>query len=210
MKPHPLLPPLILFIALVAPAHAAKTYCCSDERGKNVCGDVMPNECYGRAYREVGPSGKILRQVDAPLTAEQLAKRDAEAARKKEAEIAAAAEKRKNDALLSAYGNEKDIDFMRDRALADLAAGAKEAQTKYDDAVKRKQKLAAELEFYQKKPVPANLKEQIRVNDVEIKMQQLAIEAKKKEMDQVRAKFDEEKQRFVELKKAGKGSAPRP
>lgn len=202
--------PVLLFIALVAPAtlpaYAGSTYCCTDDRGKNVCGDVLPNECYGRAYREVGSNGAVLRHIDAPLTAKQREQRDADAARKKADEIIAKEEQRKNDALLNTYASEKDIDFMLDRALADMSAGAKEAQAKYDEAIKRKQRLDGELEFYKKKPAPDSLKEQIKINDVEIKTQQLAIETKKKEMDQVRVKFAEEKRRYIELKQGRKGA----
>ncbi len=206
-------PPLfltLLFVALAAPAslpaHAGKSYCCTDERGKALCGDVLPTECFGRAYREVGSNGAVLKHIEAPLTAKQKEQRDADASRKKEEELLAKEEKRKNDALLNTYANEKDIDFMLDRALADLSANAKEAQTKYDEAIKRKQKLDGELEFYKKTPVPVGLKEQIKVNDLEIKTQQLAIEAKKKEMEQVRAKFAEEKRRYIELKQGHKST----
>ena len=39
----------------VAPgaAHAGKTLCCVNAQGRNICGDILPQECYGRAYREV-------------------------------------------------------------------------------------------------------------------------------------------------------------
>ena len=189
----------LLFVALTAPAslpaHAGKTYCCTDDRGKNQCGDVLPSECFGRAYREVGANGSVLKQYEAPLTAKQ-----------KEEELLAKEEKRKNDALLNTYSSEKDIDFMLQRALTDLAAGTKEAKLKYDEAIKRKQKLDAELEFYKKKPVPDTLKEQIKVNDIEIRTQQLALDAKKKEEDQVRAKFEDDRKRYLELKQGRPGN----
>ena len=68
------LPALLVALALVAGAPlaqaAGKLYCCNDASGKQVCGDLMPQECYGRAYREVGDSGRTVRNVEAPLTAD--------------------------------------------------------------------------------------------------------------------------------------------
>lgn len=208
--PRSLFAPFLLFIAFsavgVLPAHAGKTYCCSDDQGRRLCGDMVPNECYGRAYFEVGPNGSILKRIEAPLTAQQREQRDAEAARKKEQELAAKEEKRRNDALLNAYASEKDIDFMLQRALADLAVGTKEIQVKYDEAVKRKQKLDGELEFYKKKPVPQSLKDQIKSSEAEIKTQQIALEARKKEEDKVKLKFEEDRKRYLELTQGRKGT----
>ena len=198
---------LLLMTALVPSAAAAKSYCCSDERGRQVCGDSLPRECYGRAYREVSERGTTLRQVEAPMTADQQAKRDAELAIKKKQEQAALEEKRKNQALLNTYSSEKDVDLARARALADLENRSKEVQSKYNEAVKRKQKLEGEREFYQKKPMPPELTEQIRASEAEIKAQQKAIEAKKQEMEQIRVRFDEEKKRYLELIRGGKDAA---
>jgi hypothetical protein len=73
---HPALG-LIGLISLLAsgPAVAGRTLCCINEQGRNACGDILPRECYGRAYREVSERGVTLRYVAAPLSAEQLAQR---------------------------------------------------------------------------------------------------------------------------------------
>ena len=33
-------------------------YCCNDSNGKQVCGDILPQACYGRAYREIGDGAR--------------------------------------------------------------------------------------------------------------------------------------------------------
>lgn len=196
----------LLLPGLVPAAFAGKTYCCVDEHGRQACGDSLPRECFGRAYRELSERGMLLRQVDAPLSAEQQAQRDAASAAKKKEERAVMEEKRKNQALINTYTSEKDVDIARDRTLADMEGRAKEVQAKYAEVVKRKQKLEAEMEFYKKKPVPAELKEQIKASETEIKAQQAAIEAKRQEMDQVRIRFEEEKKRYLELTRGSKGA----
>lgn len=198
---------LSLLAALSLPAHAAKTYCCVDERGRQACGDSLPRECFGRAYREVNEHGMTVRNVEAPLTAEQKAQREAAAASKKKAERAAMEENRKNQALLNTYASEQDVDLAREKALADVESSAREVQKKYDDALKRKQKLDIEAGFYQKKPMPPELQAQIKSSESEIKAQQFAMEAKKKEMEQVKVRFEEEKKRYLELIHGGKNSA---
>jgi len=198
---------MCLLVLQIPSVYAGKTYCCTDERGHQVCGDSLPRECFGHAYRELSERGTLLRQVDAPLTPEQQAQREAAAANKKKEERAAMEERRKNQALINTYTSEKDVDIARDRTLADIENRAKEAQAKYNEAVKRKQKLEAEMEFYKKKPVPTELKEQIKAAETEIKAQQTAVDAKKQEMDQVRNRFEEEKKRYRELVRGSNSAA---
>lgn len=201
---------LLTAAAFAAPA-AAKTYCCTDKDGHKLCADTMPAQCEDRAYKEIGDMGKV-RSVEAPLTPEQRAQRDAETARKKEAERVAAEQRRRDQALLNTYGSEKDIDVQRDRAVADLEAATKQAQDKYDAAVKRKRQLDKELDFYAKKPVPATLKSQIKEAETEVAAQQKALDDKKKDIDAARAKFEDDRKRYRELtgdKPAGAAARPR-
>ncbi len=190
----------ILLLACFALPAAAKTYCCADEKGSQACGDQLPQQCYGRAYREVSESGIILRQVEAPLTAEQRALREAHARIKKEEERIALEERRKNQALLDTYASDADIDVMRDRTLTDLEAARKQALGRYQEALQRKQHLDNEAEFYKRKPMPLELFSEIKNNDLELTSQQAAAAAKLKEMEAVRARFTEDKKRYLELR----------
>jgi len=200
---------LMLFLLLAGatlPAWAAKTFCCLDENGVQACGDLLPPQCYGRAYREVSEHGTTLRQIEAPLTAEQRALREAQAKRKKEEERIAIEERRKNQALLETYASDKDIDFMRDRMLTDLESVHKQALERYQEALKRKQHLDNEAEFYKRKPMPPELATEIKNNDFDLAAQQAAMAAKLKEMEAVRTKFTEEKKRYLELMQGKSGT----
>ena len=188
-----------LLAGLSFPGWAAKSFCCADENGHQVCGDILPQECYGRAYREMSERGTVLHRVEAPLTAAQRELRDAEEKRKREEERAAIEERRKNQALLNIYSSEKDIDFMRDRALADIDIARRQAQDRYKEALLQKQKLDNEAEFYKKKTLPYELKTQMKGNDIELQANQAAMETKQKEMEAVRARFAEDKKRYIDL-----------
>lgn len=200
--------------ALLALDAAAQTriFCCDDARGRKVCGDFLPAACQGRAYEERDTRGFVSRKVEAPLTAEQQARRDAEMARKDEEKKKADEERRRTLALLSTYSSEKDIDHARDRSLAEIEKNMKESEKRLGEANKKKQKLDADREFYKGKPLPEQVKAQVRDNDKEIAAQKAAVAARAKEMDEVRARFAEEKRRYLELtgKKPSEAVAPAP
>ncbi|MCX7166417.1 MAG: hypothetical protein NTV11_09095 [Rhodocyclales bacterium] len=187
--------------AVLALGAAAQTriYCCDDAKGRKVCGDFLPAECQGRAYEERDSRGFVSKTVEAPLSAEQQARRDAEKAKKEEEKKKAGEDRRRTLALLSTYSSEKDINSARDRALAEVEKNMKQAQQRLEEANKKKQKIDSDKEFYKGKPVPDQVKAEIRDNEKEIKAQQAAVEGKAKEMEEVRNRFAEEKKRYLEL-----------
>lgn len=203
-----------LFATLSPLAWAGSTFCCSDDRGRNICSDVLPEQCYGRAYREINDRGVTIRRVDAPLTAEQRAQKEAAAKKAREEQQKRMEQERLNRALLATYPTEADLDYARDRAVADVERGMQESQAKYDEALKRRKKLNDEAEFYKKKGLPPELQAQIRENDKDLKEQLQAVENKKKEMETVKARYAQEKVRYRELtgsadKPAGNAPAPK-
>lgn len=191
---------VILALCGAAPAMAAgMVFCCADESGKQVCGDILPQACYGRAYREVGGSGRTLRNVEAPLTAEQRAQRVIDDERRKEQEAALKEQKRKDQALLDTYGTEKDIETLRRRAENDVNLAIKGAEAKIAEARKQRKKFEDEAEFYKKKQLPSAVDKGLRDADSDIKALEWVIESKKKELEALRLKFDEDRRRFQEL-----------
>ena len=175
-------------------------YCCNDGSGKQVCGDILPQACYGRAYRELGQSGRVVREVEAPLTAEQRAQRAAEEQRKKEEEARQKIQQRKDQALLDTYGSEEDIEAMRVRALEEVTKSIKGAEARIEDIRALRKKYENEAEFYKKKKMPPEVQKGLNDTEFEIKAQQSIIEAKKKEVAGIQAKYDEDRKRFIELR----------
>jgi hypothetical protein len=186
---------------------AANLYCCIDAAGKQVCADLLPQACYGRAYRELGDSGRTVRVVDAPLTAEQRAQRAAEEAQHKVQEAVLREKQRKDQALLNTYGSEKDIEMMRSRALEDVQKAIRDAQAKIAEIRIKRTNFENEAEFYKKKQLPPEIQKGLRDADYEIKAQELVIEAKKQESDAIGAKYDEERRRYLDLSR--RPAAPR-
>lgn len=191
---------LLVFFSLPSSALAANIFCCNDERGKQICSDLLPSVCVGRAYREINQSGMVVRIVEAPLTPEMRALKEQEERKKKAAEAAASEQRRLDMALLQTYGSEADIDLMRKRAEADVMKSIEGAVGKIDDAKKRRKKFEDEAEFYKKRTLPAEVEKGLKDADFEITAQEDLIARKQKEMELIKAKYDEDKRRYLGLK----------
>ena len=139
---------------------------------------------------------RTLRFVEAPLTAEQRAQRAIEEEKRKE-------QRRKDQALLNTYGNTKDIEAMRLRAQEDVQKSIKAAEAGIVEIRARRKKFENEAEFYKKKSLPADIQKGLRTTESEIQSQESVIAAKKKELDIIRLKYDEDLRRYNELNRRG-------
>ena len=199
---------LILLLAAfstqaAAPAGPGRFYCCD---GGRICGDSMPEQCRGKAYRILDSAGNVIKEVGPPLTAEQKAQATAEAIRKKELEEQAKEQRRKDQALLDTYATLQDIDLAQQKAEADVNLAIQSAQNKIDDARKRRKKFEEEAEFYKKKTLPPEVAKGMRDIDHEIKTQQELLDVKKGDAANIKAKYDADRKRYSQL--TGRTAAP--
>src|SRR5882672_8520987 len=193
----------------VAPAAAQeRMYKCVDARGKVYYTQVPPPECLGRDTQELNKSGTLIRKNPAAMTPAQEQAREAERRKKLEDEERSREERRKNLALLNTYSSEKDIEEARARSLAETQGAIADTERSIAGAQKRHKELESEKEFYVKKPMPFKLRQEIANNEIEIKNQIVLLDAKKKEISTINAKYDEDKRRYVELT-SGKPGSPR-
>src|SRR6267378_238176 len=193
----------------VAPAAAQeRMYKCVDARGKVYYTQVPPPECLGRDTQELNKSGTLIRKNPAAMTPAQEQAREAERRKKLEDEERSREERRKNLALLNTYSSEKDIEEARARSLAETQGAIADTERRIEGAQKRHKELETEKEFYVKKPMPFKLKQEIANNEIEIQNQIVLLDAKKKEISTINAKYDTDKRRYVELT-SGKGAAPK-
>ncbi|TMH20783.1 MAG: DUF4124 domain-containing protein [Betaproteobacteria bacterium] len=195
-------------LALAPAAAQERMYKCVDARGKVYYTQVPPPECLGRDTQELNKSGTLIRKNPAALSPAQVQARDAERKKKIEDEERAKEERRKNLALLNTYSSEKDIEDARTRALKEAQGAIADTERFIAGAKKRGQELEAEKEFYVKKPMPFKLKQEITNNEIEIRNQTSLLDAKKKEISKINAKYDEDKRRYVELT-SGKAASQR-
>ena len=179
-----------------APVTPGKMYCCE---GGRICGDSLPEQCRGKAYRILDSSGNVLKEVGPPLTAEQKAQAAAEAQHKKELEEQAKEQRRKDQALLDTYATPQDIDLAQRKAEADVNLAIKGAEDRIAAARKQRMKFEEEAEFYKKKALPPEVAKGIRDADHEIKTQQELLDVKKGDAATIKAKYDADRKRYGEL-----------
>lgn len=195
---------IVFALALVPFAAQAQIIKCVGKDGKTYVGSTLPPQCAGQGTEQMNKQGMVVKRTDAMLSPEQRAAKEAEerAAREKEAEIARKEkeEARKNKALLSTYGSEKDIEVARSAALKDNELAVKQTQDKIAQIDKNGARLKKEMEFYQgKNQPPAKLLQDIKNNEIDRKAQQDLLTAKKKDVDIINARYDGYKRRYLEL-----------
>jgi len=190
---------------------ATRIYTCKDANGKTLTSDRPILECQDREQRVLGRDGTVIQRIDAPLTAEQKAEREAELAKKKVEDDRRREQLRKDKALLNTYENVDDIESKRQRALQQVEREARESEKRMGQLEKQAADNAAEAEFYKKKAMPADLRRRVDENEAALRAEKVLLGSKRDEVAQVNLKFDEDKRRYLELTgrgAAGPGSAP--
>ncbi len=192
---------LPLALALATVSAEARIYCCNDDHGRRVCGDIVPAECQKRAYDELNSQGVLKQKHTAPLTAEQRAQRDAELARKKRAEREAAEQALRDHALLASYTSVADIDAKRERTLVGANAEIRNAQERLDAAQARYERLSNSAARYSNsdKPMSDALKNNLRDSEENLAASHAALKEKQEELAAIKKHFDHDRRRFLEL-----------
>lgn len=188
--------------ALPAPDAAAQSYRCVGKDGKKYYGQALPPQCIGQPAELLNPQGMVVRRLDPQASAAERAAKEAEAEERKKREAVTKEEGRRNRALLATYTNEKDIEDARARALKDNEAAVKDIERRIGLMKKQQQDTTKELEFYTgKNKPPATLAQKIKNLEFDIQTQENLLGAKKKEVDTINARYNDDKRRYVELTK---------
>lgn len=204
MKPGNLrhLAPGLLALALLhVPASEARVYCCKDARGQQVCGDVLPAACADRGYRELNSQGATVKQVEAPMTEAQRAKRDADAKKARDEEMVRQEQRRRDTTLLNTYTSEREIDVARDRRITDieeLLSRLREQQQTLSERQKKLEKDAAVFTAKGKR-VPSGIKDRLDTNGEDLRQIGENIAQKERDLVDTRKRFEEDRARFREI-----------
>ncbi len=180
----------------------AQSYRCVGTDGKKYYGSTVPPQCLGRPVEQLNSQGMVIQRFDAAASAAEREKKAAEEEERKKRELISKEEGRRNRALLATYTNQKDIDEARIRALKDNEAAVKDVEKRISGLKTRLNELKKELDFYSgKNKPPAKLASDIQNAEFDIKTQEDLMASKKKEVDQINARYDDDKKRYNELTK---------
>ena len=184
--------PLIILIAtsLIVPTAQAAIKKCQDEQGQWHYGDRAEDACGKSKIIEMSAGGHKTGEVAAPPTAAELAdleRRKDELARQEKLNEK---KKRKDKLLLTTYGHEKDIIYVRDRKLAQVDHSIAAAQATLDT-------LTATLARQEKQKVD---EEHIKRTKSQISSHENSIVQKRQEQEVIKKQYDAELKRYRVLK----------
>ncbi len=201
---------LVVALALAAgPATAqsrsgGKIVCWKDGSGKTIgCGDSVPPEYRNSATKELDRHGVTRKTTESALEADKHRAQQQELARQKAEEQKKLAEQKRQDAaLLNTYTSAKEIDFKRDRDMQAIELQIGQLKGSLKNTTSHQAELQARVAGLEKsaKPVPAGLKDEIERAAADRQKAEQSIAAKEDEKTAIRARYEEYKKRFVELK----------
>jgi hypothetical protein len=173
----------VLVLSLFAAQAAAQTYRCVGKDGKKYYGQSVPPQCAGLPVEQLNAAGMVVKKIDATATADERAKKEAEDADRKKREALSKEEGRRDRALLATYTSEKDVEDARRRALEGNELQMKEIEAKIAALQKRR----------------SSKKEDAKNVDIDLKAQEGLLATKRKEVEMINARYDDEKKRYGDL-----------
>lgn len=193
---------LLLLAGLALPALAGKLLKWVDAQGQVHYGDKIPPEYAAQQRSELNKQGVTLkRSEDAVRTREGAEEKkrqeQLQAEQKQQTQEQAAKDKRLRDS----YASEQDIIKIRDRQLAGLEEEIKNNFTNQLKLKARLTELDVKVNTLQRanKSVPATLQDDIKTTQAQDTQYAALLEAKRKELDQVRKTAEEDLQRYKEM-----------
>lgn len=201
---------LCFAVALAFAPAAFAAYKCVDEKGVTRIGETPPDECGNVPLQEIR-GGQVIRTIPPSLTPEQVKAQQEAAEKTRQAQKEAAEQQRKDLALLNTYASENEIDMTRDRNVEPINARIKIANERIAAVDKRTKEIEEEMEFYKAgksdkkgKGAAKDTPEQLKADLDRVKKERVTLEKQivgyQKEIEQVKAKYDLDRKRWLALK----------
>jgi hypothetical protein len=198
---------LCLLLAVSFAPAAGAAFRCVDEKGLTHIGDTPPAGCANVVMYETSPSGMTLRKIDPTPTPEQLKAKQDELDRMRDSAKGQAEQKRKDTALLNTFSGEKEFDVVRDRNIEPLRGRIKSAEERIKAVEKRQKEIEEEMEFYKAGKSKARSlapPAQLSADLARVSGEQATLKANivryEAEIEQLKARFDADKKRWMALK----------
>ncbi len=165
-----------------------------DEKGETHYGDSIPPQYAGKSSMVLDSNGRVIKKNQEFSPANDSVTSNQEIAKE-----------RHDHALLESYTSEEEIDLARDRSteLDQLSIQSfKQRRETLQERLDERSKLASGF-TQNKKPIPVILSQDIANEQVEIASLNQQIKDKLDNIEATKKRFDQDKQRFVELKTKG-------
>ena len=172
-----------------------------NDKGVQVINDTLPPEVVSRGYDVISQSGMLIKRVPRQLTEAELQDNNSAEAQAARREYEARQLKAWDESLMLRYSSAKDIEAARDRALRDLQIRIsilKSNRLQVKSEIEREQKKAADIERIGRDVSP-ELLDKIDVLRQEIEGIEDAIAVRNNEVEDLRAEYQRDIDRFETL-----------
>jgi uncharacterized coiled-coil protein SlyX len=164
-------------------------------------GQAIPMEYRDQGGAEMNKRGLTVRHIDPVATPEQRQAAEDKARRDKEEQKRMFEQRRRDTALLNTYTSSREIDDARERNLAlpvQAIRGLEPRMKKSEERLAELESRAANLEKAGK-AVPEHLNEEIADQKLELDGMRADIGRHQSQIEAIRARFENDKQRYIEL-----------
>lgn len=191
---------LVLAAGLVAGSPVvAETYKWVDEKGQVHYTDRIPTDAVNRGMSELNKQGITKKLTTPALTPEQRKAADERLEEQRQNEKLQAEVRNRENALMSSYTSEADIDVAKRRNLALIGSGILNAEARIKSLQTKTAALAKEKLFYENKPIPEKIAQEQAAIAAEIHKQNAAIDQLNAEALALISRYDAQKLRFREI-----------
>ncbi|GAB4507466.1 MAG: hypothetical protein Tsb0026_03010 [Sulfuricaulis sp.] len=200
---------LLLSTAAAQAVDAPTIKKCKDATGRWHYGDSAAEECAKSKVTVMTDEGTTKKVIAAPPTEQELKEREAQRETIEAEQTRVQEQKRKDVLLLSTYGVEDDIIYIRDRKIAQVEASIKasEETLKPLRAALTRMEAQAVDESKDAKAAEATAKN-IELTRSQIARHEGAIAVKRQEQESLRKQYTAELERYRELKKKAPSVSP--
>lgn len=193
---------LAIVLLAVAFAASAQTYRCVGKDGKKYYGQSVPPACLGQPVEQLNAQGRVVKKFDAAATAAEREKKAAEEEERKKRETVSKEEGRRNRALLATYTSEKDIEQARARALRENELAMADIEKRIASLKQKQASVKKKMGETKDKAEAVRMDQDVKNAEFDITTQEQLLATKKKEIEAINARYDEDKKRYLELTKS--------
>ena len=202
---------LILVLALTNTAGAVQAgeriYKWVDEKGVTHYGQAIPTEYRDQAASEMNKHGLTVKRIDAVavITPDQRRVAEERAQRDREEQKRQFEQRRRDVALVNTYTSTREIDDARERSLALPMQALKGLEPRLKKAQDRLTALQGQMENIKHagKTVSDQLQDESNEQKLEVDSLRTEKERYEGQITAIRAKYENDKKRYVELSEAG-------
>lgn len=190
---------MLVLISSVQVAWAGEAlYRYRSDSGVVVIDDHVPPQFVKNGYEILNSLGQVVEEVPRQMSAEELRNLSSEEAQKRKEKMDKEKQQALDHSLLMRYSDVHDIEAARNRSVKDLEIRVSILRGNIlgtKSQVERQQARAADIERQGNK-VPDNLLENIKQLQQEIELAELAVTARRQEIDEVKLEYQKEIERL--------------